>query len=381
MEYRLHTLINHLTATGCSNENCSDLIQTNATASVNYYRNLQDKQKMVQEKSPLRVVVTGAAGQIGYALAPLIATGSMLGQDQPVILHLLEIPQAEKALNGVVMELQDLASPVLRGIVATSDAAVAFKDVDIAIFVGAFPRKDGMERSELLEKNAGIFKVQGKALDQYAKKTVRCLVVGNPANTNCLILQHFAPSIPKKNFSALTRLDHNRAKAQIALRLNLPVSAVKNTCIWGNHSSTQYPDVNHATVTLADGSAKSVREAVGNDQFLNTEFITTVQKRGAAIIAARGLSSALSAANAIVDHVRDWFLGTKDGEFVSMAVPSDGSYGIQEGVIYSYPVTCKNGEFQIVQGLTIDEFSRAKMDATDKELRDEKKDASKFLVD
>eukprot|EP01027_Heterolobosea_sp_BB2_P009416 GEZU01013883.1.p2 GENE.GEZU01013883.1~~GEZU01013883.1.p2 ORF type:complete len:333 (+),score=144.89 GEZU01013883.1:258-1256(+) len=318
-------------------------------------------------KSPLRVVVTGAAGQIGYSLLPLIANGDMFGKDQPVILHLLEIQPALKALNGVVMELEDGAYPLLAGVVPTIDYEVAFKDVDFAILVGAFPRKQGMERKDLMGMNAKIFKGQGEAIEKYASRNVKVLVVGNPANTNCLIASHFAPSIPRENFSALTRLDHNRAVAQVAKRVGAPVSSVKNVIIWGNHSSTQYPDVNHATV-----NGIPVRQAVNDDQYLNTEFITTVQKRGAAILDARGFSSAASAAKAITDHVRDWFLGTKEGEWVSMAVPSDGSYGIKQGVIYSYPVTIKDGKYTIVQGLKIDDFSRKMMDNTAQELFEER---------
>jgi malate dehydrogenase len=318
-------------------------------------------------KQALRVVVTGAAGQISYTLLPNIAAGRMFGPEQPVILHLLEIAPAMTSLNGVVMELEDGAFPLLHGIVATSDAAVAFKDVDVAIFVGAFPRKQGMERKDLLQKNAGIFKEQGPALDKYASRNVKVLVVGNPANTNCFIAKHYAPSIPAENFSALTRLDHNRAKAYIAKRVNVPVSQVKNVIIWGNHSSTQYPDVNHGQV-----SGKSIREAVKDDNYLNNEYIDTVQKRGAAIIAARQVGSAMSATQAILDHMRDWLFGTPDGEWVSMAVVSDGSYGIDKGLIYSYPVTCKNGQYSIVQGLSVDEFSRNKMSITEQELKEER---------
>jgi malate dehydrogenase len=298
----------------------------------------------------------------------------MFGPDQDVILHLLEVPFVLEALNGVVLELEDGGYPLLRGIVATTEAEVAFKDVDVAILVGAFPRKEGMERSDLLNKNAGIFKVQGEAIDKVAKKSVKVLVVGNPANTNALLCQHYAPSIPKENFSALTRLDHNRAKAQIAKKLNIPVRDVHNVVIWGNHSSTQYPDADHGHV-LVNGEKKSVRDAVKDDKYLESDFITTVQKRGAAIIAARKLSSAMSAANAIVDHVRDWVLGSPEGEIISMAVPSDGSYGIPEGVIYSFPVTCKGGKYTIVQGQHISEFARKKMQATYDELADEKQAA------
>lgn len=321
-------------------------------------------------QSPVRVCVTGAAGQIAYSLLPNIASGRMLGPDTPIILHLLEVSVAQHALRGVVMELEDGAYPLLRQIVTTTDPAVAFKDVDIAILVGAFPRKQGMERKELLEKNAGIFKEQGAAIDQYASRNVKVLVVGNPANTNCLICKHYAPSIPAENFSALTRLDHNRAKAQIAMRLNLPVTQVKNVIIWGNHSSTQYPDVSHGSA-----AGKVIREAIQDDTYLNGEFIKTVQVRGAAIIEARKLSSAMSAAQAIIDHINNWVLGTPEGEWVSMAVPSDGSYGIEPGLIYSYPVTCKGGKYTIVQGLSIDDFSRQKMDITKQELVEERKAA------
>jgi len=329
---------------------------------------------MSSRKEAVRVVVTGAAGQISYSLLPLIANGAMFGPDQDVILNLLEVEFVLPALQGVVMELEDGSYPLLKSVAATSDAEVAFKDADFAILVGAFPRKDGMERADLLSKNAGIFKVQGQALDKVAKKSVKVLVVGNPANTNCLLAQHFAPSIPKENFTALTRLDHNRAKAQVAKKLGVSVRDVHNVIIWGNHSSTQYPDTTVGYVHV-NGEKKSIRDAVNDSKYLEGEFISTVQKRGAAIIAARKFSSAMSAANAIVDHIRDWVLGTPEGEYVSMAVPSDGSYNIPEGVIYSYPVTCKNGKYTIVQGLSVSEFSRSKMTATYDELADEKKAA------
>lgn len=336
---------------------------------------------MTSTKAPLRVAVTGAAGQISYSLLPMIAQGLMFGNDQPLILQLLEVAGYEpawKSLGGVVFELQDGAFPLLHQIIPTTDPLVAFKDADVAILVGAFPRKEGMERADLLAKNAAIFKEQGTALDKVAKKTVKVLVVGNPANTNAMIAQHYAPSIPKQNFSALTRLDHNRAKAQVSLKLNVPVANVHNVIIWGNHSSTQYPDVNHGFV-VQDNTQQAIRQAINDDTYLNTQFIATVQKRGAAIIEARKFSSALSAAQAIVDHVKNWFLGTPEGEFVSMAVSSDGSYGIKEGVIYSYPVTCKNGEYTIVQGLKIDDFSRGKMDLTAAELFDERKTSLEML--
>ncbi|XP_042504885.1 malate dehydrogenase-like isoform X2 [Macadamia integrifolia] len=322
-------------------------------------------------KDPIRVLVTGAAGQIGYALVPMIARGIMLGPDQPVILHMLDIEPAMEALNGVKMELIDAALPLLKGVVATTNAVEACKDVNIAIMVGGFPRKEGMERKDVMSKNVSIYKAQASALEKHAAPTCKVLVVANPANTNALILKEFAPSIPEKNITCLTRLDHNRALGQISERIKVDVSSVKNVIIWGNHSSTQYPDVNHATV-ITDSAEKSVRELVADDKWLNTQFITTIQQRGAAIIKARKLSSALSAASAACDHIRDWVLGTPKGTWVSMGVYSDGSYGIPSGLIYSFPVTCEKGEWSIVQGLKIDEFSRAKMDATAKELVEEK---------
>jgi malate dehydrogenase len=318
-------------------------------------------------KDPVRVLVTGAAGQIGYALVPMVARGIMLGADQPVILHMLDIPPAAEALNGVKMELIDAAFPLLKGIVATTDVAEACKDVNIAVMVGGFPRKEGMERKDVMSKNVSIYKAQASALEQHAAKDVKVLVVANPANTNALILKEFAPSIPEKNITCLTRLDHNRALGQIAERLSVPVSTVKNVIIWGNHSSSQYPDVNHAVV-----GGKPVREAVQDNAWLDGEFIKVVQQRGAAIIKARKLSSALSAASSACDHIRDWVLGTPEGSYVSMGVYSDGSYNTPSGIIYSFPVTCANGEWTIVQGLPIDENSRAKMDATAEELVEEK---------
>lgn len=323
------------------------------------------------EQEPVTVLVTGAAGQIGYALVPMIASGAMLGPDQTVILHLLDIEPAAEALNGVKMELIDAAFPLLKGVVATTNVVEACKDVGIAIMVGGFPRKDGMERKDVMSKNISIYKAQASALEQHAAPNCKVLVVANPANTNAIILKEFAPSIPEENITCLTRLDHNRALGQISERLDVHVSDIKNVIVWGNHSSTQYPDVNHATVSTDIGQ-KPVRELVGNDHWLNTEFITTVQQRGAAIIQARKLSSALSAASSACDHMRDWVLGTPKGTWVSMGVYSDGSYGIQPGLIYSFPVTCEKGEWSIVQGLKIDEFSRAKMDATAKELIEEK---------
>ncbi|XP_039141434.1 malate dehydrogenase-like isoform X2 [Dioscorea cayenensis subsp. rotundata] len=319
----------------------------------------------------VRVLVTGAAGQIGYALVPMIARGAMLGPNQPVILHMLDIPPAAGALNGVKMELIDAAFPLLKGVVATTDVVEACSGVNIAIMVGGFPRKEGMERKDVMSKNVSIYKAQASALEQHAAPDCKVLVVANPANTNALILKEFAPSIPAKNITCLTRLDHNRALGQISERLNVQVSDVKNVIIWGNHSSTQYPDVNHATVITKDGE-KPVRELIADDKWLNGEFITTVQQRGAAIIKARKLSSALSAASSACDHIHDWVLGTPKGTWVSMGVYSDGAYDIQPGLIYSFPVTCENGEWSIVQGLKIDEFSRGKMNATANELAEEK---------
>jgi malate dehydrogenase len=317
-------------------------------------------------KTPVRVAVTGAAGQIGYALLFRIAAGDMLGPDQPVILHLLEITPALPALNGVVMELDDCAFPLLAGVVATDDANVAFKGVDYALLVGARPRGPGMERKDLLSANGAIFGPQGKALNAHAKRDVKVLVVGNPANTNALIAQANAPDLDPKCFTAMVRLDHNRAKGQLAAKAGAHNTDVRKMIIWGNHSSTQYPDIHHATVK--GGSALSLVDQAWYEK----EFIPTVQQRGAAIIKARGASSAASAASAAIDHMHSWALGTAESDWVSMGIPSDGSYGIKPGVIYGYPVTCKNGKYEIVQGLEINDFSRARMDATDKELREER---------
>lgn len=322
-------------------------------------------------KDPVRVLVTGAAGQIGYALVPMIARGVMLGLDQPIILHMLDIPPAAEALNGVKMELVDAAFPLLKGVVATTDVVEACKGVNIAIMVGGFPRKEGMERKDVMSKNVSIYKSQASALEEHAARDVKVLVVANPANTNALILKEFAPSIPEKNITCLTRLDHNRALGQIAERLGAQVSAVKNVIIWGNHSSTQYPDVHHAVVTTEHGE-EPVQKLVCDDTWLRGEFISTVQQRGAAIIKARKLSSALSAASSACDHIRDWVLGTPKGTWVSMGVYSEGSYDVPPGLIYSYPVTCENGSWSIVQGLSINEFSRAKLVATAEELAEEK---------
>jgi len=330
---------------------------------------------------PVRVLVTGAAGQIAYSLIFAIARGDMFGKDQPVILHLLDIAPMIESLKGVVMEIEDTASPLVHGVVATTDLQEAFTNINYAILVGAMPRKEGMERKDLLKANCGIFKVQGKALNDYANKDVKVLVVGNPANTNALIAALSAPGLPKENFSCLTRLDHNRAKSQISKRLNINVNQVHNVIIWGNHSKTQYPDVNHAYISgSATGGEKSqVRGAVADDAWLQGEFITTVQNRGGAIIAARKLSSAASAAQAIVDHMRDWVKGTPEGEIVSMGVWSDGSYGVAKDLIYSFPVTCQDGKYTIVQGLDVDAFSREKLELTEKELQEEKEEASAFL--
>jgi malate dehydrogenase len=314
--------------------------------------------------APARVAVTGAAGQIGYSLLFRIASGALLGPDQPVILQLLEIPPALGALQGVVMELDDCAFPLLAGVVQTDDPSVAFGDVDYALLVGSRPRTKGMERKELLEANGGIFTVQGKALSDNAAPGVRVLVVGNPANDNCLIALNNAPNIDPGRFTAMTRLDHNRAKAQLAARTATHVTSVERMTIWGNHSATQYPDVFHARV-----DHKPAFEAAGSDMgWLENDFIPTVQQRGAAIIEARGASSAASAANAACDHVRDWVLGTPSDDWVSMAVLSDGSYGVPEGLVSSFPVTCAGGEYTIVTGLDIDEFSHKRIDATVSEL-------------
>jgi malate dehydrogenase len=317
-------------------------------------------------KAPVRVLVTGAAGQIGYALLFRIAAGDMLGKDQPVILHLLEITPALQALNGVVMELNDCAFPLLQGVVATDDVNVAAKDLDYALLVGARPRGPGMERKDLLEANGAIFAPQGKALNTHAKRSVKVLVVGNPANTNSLIAQQNAPDLDPNCFTAMVRLDHNRALGQLAEKTGAHTTDIKKVTIWGNHSSTQYPDIHHTTV-----KGKPALEQVDQGWYKDT-FIPTVQQRGAAIIKARGASSAASAACAAIDHMRTWSLGTNEGDWISMAVPSDGSYGIKPGVIYGYPVTCKDGKFTIVKDLEINAFSRERMDATEKELREER---------
>jgi len=322
----------------------------------------------------MRVLVTGAAGQIGYSLVHQIAKGDVFGPDQPIILVLLDIPPMAAVLEGVQMELDDCALPLLKQTVACTNEAEAFKDIDAAFLVGAMPRKEGMERKDLLAANVKIFKSQGTSLHN-AKPNCKVIVVGNPANTNAYICAKYAaPHIPAKNISAMTRLDHNRAMAQIALRLGVQSKDVKNVIIWGNHSATQYPDVRHAKVNVG-GAEKDVVGAVNDEGWLHGDFISIIQKRGAAIISKRKLSSAMSAAKASCDHIRDWFRGTKPGEWVSMAVASDGSYGIPEGIMYSFPVTTEKGEWKIVQGLSIDDFSRQKMDATLKELEGERDEA------
>jgi malate dehydrogenase len=320
-------------------------------------------------KPPIRVAVTGAAGQIGYSLLFRIAAGNMLGPDQPVILQLLEIPdeKAQKALKGVMMELDDCAFPLLQGMVAASDPMLAFKDVEVALLVGARPRGPGMERKDLLEANGKIFAPQGQALDRVARRNVRVLVVGNPANTNCLIAMKNAPSLKPQQFTGMMRLDHNRASSQLAQKLGKPVSAIRKVTVWGNHSATQYPDVFQAEL-----DARKLWPMINDQGWLENTFIPTVQKRGAAIIDARGLSSAASAANAAIDHIRDWMQGTRDGDWVTMGVPSDGGYDIPEGVIYGYPVTTKGGEYHVVKGIEISDFSRKRMDATLKELHEER---------
>lgn len=324
-------------------------------------------------KAPVRVAVTGAAGQISYSLLFRIASGDMLGKDQPVILQLLEITPALEALNGVIMELEDCAFPLVAGITGTDDANVAFKDADYALLVGARPRGPGMERKDLLEANAAIFSAQGKAINDNASKGIKVLVVGNPANTNALIAQRNAPDIDPRQFTAMTRLDHNRAMAQLANKLGKTVNDVKKMLIWGNHSSTQYPDLHHCEV-----AGNVAIDQVEQDWYEN-DYIPTVQQRGAAIIKARGASSAASAANAAVDHMRSWALGTDKGDWVSMGIYSDGSYGIQEGLIYSFPCTCKDGDWTIVQGLEVNDFSRGKMQATEQELAEERDAVSHLL--
>ena len=324
-------------------------------------------------KKPVRVAVTGAAGQIGYSLLFRIASGEMLGKDQPVILQLLEITPALNALNGVVMELEDCAFPLLTDIIQSDDPKIAFKDADIALLVGARPRSKGMERKDLIEANGAIFTVQGQALNEVANRNVKVLVVGNPANTNAYIAMKSAPDLPQRNFTAMLRLDHNRALSQLASKTGMSVDSIKKLVVWGNHSPTMYPDYRFASI---DG--KPAPEAVNDQDWYKNTFISTVGKRGAAIIEARGLSSAASAASAAIDHVKDWVLGS-NGEWTTMGVPSDGSYGIPEGVIYGFPTICADGDYQIVPNLEIDEFSRSKMDKTLQELEEERSAVSHLL--
>ena len=326
-------------------------------------------------KAPVRVAVTGAAGQIGYALVFRIAAGEMLGKDQPVILQMLELPmeKAQAALRGVMMELDDCAFPTLAGMVGTDDPKVAFKDADYALLVGAKPRGPGMERKDLLMENAKIFIEQGKALNDVASRNVKVLVVGNPANTNAYIAMKSAPSLPKKNFTAMLRLDHNRAVSQLATRTGKTVSDVEKMIVWGNHSPTMYPDLRFCTVAGAAAPA-----AIGDETWYRDTYIPTVGKRGAAIIAARGASSAASAANAAIGHMHDWALGTQ-GKWVTMGIPSDGSYGIQQDIIYGVPVTCENGEYKRVEGLSVDDYSRSMMDKTLAELREEQAGVASLL--
>jgi malate dehydrogenase len=327
-------------------------------------------------KRPVRVAVTGAAGQIGYALLFRIAAGEMLGEDQPVILQMLELPmeKPQKALQGVMMELEDCAFPLLADMIGTGDPRVAFKDADYTLLVGAKPRGPGMERKDLLAENAKIFTEQGKALNAVASRNVRTIVVGNPANTNAYIAMKTAPELPKKNFTSMMRLDHNRAVSQLARRTGKPVSSVEKMVVWGNHSPTMYPDIRFATV-----SGANARELVSDETWYRGTYIPTVGKRGAAVIDARGASSAASAANAAIDHMHDWALGT-NGQWVTMGIPSDGSYGIPEEILYGFPVTCAGGEYTMVKGLDIDAFSREKMDATLKELTEEREGVKHLLA-
>ncbi|GAA3797828.1 MULTISPECIES: malate dehydrogenase [Amycolatopsis] len=324
-------------------------------------------------QAPVNVTVTGAAGQIGYALLFRIASGQLLGPDTPVKLRLLEIPQAVKAAEGTALELEDGAFPLLAGIDIFDDAKQAFAGANVALLVGARPRTKGMERADLLEANGGIFKPQGEAINAGAADDIRVLVVGNPANTNALIAQSHAPDVPAERFTAMTRLDHNRAVAQLAKKLNAPVSEIKKLTIWGNHSASQYPDIFHAEV-----AGKNAAEAVNDEKWLAEEFIPRVAKRGAEIIEARGASSAASAANAAIDHIYNWVNGTPEGDWTSMAVPSDGSYGVPEGLISSFPVVCKDGKYEIVQGLEINEFSRGRIDASVNELAEEREAVKKL---
>lgn len=323
-------------------------------------------------KAPVRVAVTGSTGNIGYATLFRIANGEMLGKDQPIILHLIDLPHAENALQGVKMELDDCAFPLLQGIVTTTSQTVGFKDVDYALLIGSKPRGPGMERGDLLKDNGKIFVDTGKAINDNASRNIKTLVVGNPANTNCLIAAHYAPDIPKENFNAMTRLDHDRGISQLAGKLGVPGYQIQNFCIWGNHSPTMYPDTNHATV-----AGKPIHPQLGQD-WLDTNFIPVVQQRGAAIIKARGLSSAASAGNAAISHVRDWVTGT-DGKWASFSIPTDGSYNVPKGLIFSFPVTVENGKTKIVQGLKISEEAQRRIDITTKELLSEREAVAHLL--
>ncbi len=325
-------------------------------------------------KAPIRIAITGAAGQIGYSLIFRIAKGDMLGNEQPVILQLLDVAPAQQTLRGVAMELEDCVFPMLQQVIITDDPAIAFRDAEIVLLVGARPRSKGMERKDLLEANGAIFSAQGKLLNEVAARHVKILVVGNPANTNALITMSNAQDLDPKNFSAMMRLDHNRAIAQVAQKLLRPVRDIKKMVIWGNHSGTQYPDLDHAEI-----NGSSVRKMLPNADWVESEFIPTVQKRGALVIEARGLSSAASAANAAIAHVHDWVLGTPDHDWVTMSVPSDGSYGIPAGVIYGFPVTCKNGHYTIVQGLAISSLGRNHMQASYRELMEEREHVQHLL--
>jgi malate dehydrogenase len=335
---------------------------------------------MSQQKEPIRVLITGAAGQIAYSLLYQIGKGDVFGQDQPLFLHLLDIPMMMGVLEGVVMEMMDCAMPLVRGVVPTADPVEAFRDVDAAFLVGAMPRKEGMERKDLLAANVKIFKVQGQALDKYSKKTVKVLVVGNPANTNALVCSKYAPSIPPENFSAMTRLDQNRAQAQIAAKLGVGIDSVRNIFIWGNHSSTQYPDATHGLVKKGNDEIKML-DAIPDQTWLQEHFVMTVQKRGAAVIAARKMSSAMSAAKAACDHMRDWWIGTSEGSYVSMGVLSDGSYNTPAGVIFSFPVSIKDKKWTILQGLPLDAFSTSKLEQTGQELVEEREEAFAVCAD
>ena len=326
------------------------------------------------KKAPVRVTITGAAGQIGYAAIFRIANGDMLGYDQPIILQLLDLPQVQGSLQGVKMELEDCAFPLLQQVITTDDAKVAFKDTEVALLIGARPRSKGMERKDLIEANGAIFSVQGKILNEYAARHVKVLMVGNPANTNALIAMKNAPDLDPRNFTAMMRLDHNRAIAQVSLKLFQPIHDIKKIVVWGNHSGTQYPDLDHAEIR-----GRMVRELLPDQDWVEREFIPTVQKRGAAVIEARGLSSAASAANAAISHIHDWVLGSHHNNWVSMAVPSDGSYGIPEGVIYSFPVQCRDGCYENVQGLNISEIGRTHMNDTYLELTEEREHVKGLL--